>query len=44
MGRWGLLDGLLISFNIFPPDWLGSPGWARSKGEAMVKAKEAFHG
>ena len=29
MGRWGLLDGLLISFNIFPPDWLGSPGWAR---------------
>ncbi|MDH3663884.1 MAG: sugar ABC transporter permease [Alphaproteobacteria bacterium] len=29
MGRWGLIDGLLISFNIFPPDWLGSPGWAR---------------
>ena len=29
MGRWGLLDGILISFNIFPPDWLGSPGWAR---------------
>jgi multiple sugar transport system permease protein len=29
MGRWGLLDGMLISFNIFPPDWLGSPGWAR---------------
>jgi multiple sugar transport system permease protein len=29
MGRWGLLDGLLIGFNIFPPDWLGSPGWAR---------------
>jgi multiple sugar transport system permease protein len=29
MGRWGLLDGILIGFNIFPPDWLGSPGWAR---------------
>jgi ABC-type sugar transport system permease subunit len=29
MGRWGLLDGILISLNIFPPDWLGSPGWAR---------------
>ena len=29
MGRWGLLDGLLISLNVFPPDWLGSPGWAR---------------
>jgi ABC-type sugar transport system permease subunit len=29
MGRWGLIDGILISFNIFPPDWLGSPGWAR---------------
>jgi len=29
MGRWGLLDGILISFNIFPPDWLGSPNWAR---------------
>ena len=29
MGRWGLIDGFLISFNIFPPDWLGSPGWAR---------------
>lgn len=29
MSRWGLLDGLVISLNIFPPDWLGSPGWAR---------------
>lgn len=29
MGRWGLLDGILISMGIFPPDWLGSPGWAR---------------
>ena len=28
-GRWGLLDAIIISFNIFPPDWLGSPGWAR---------------
>ena len=27
--RWGLLDAIIISFNIFPPDWLGSPGWAR---------------
>ncbi len=29
MGRWGLIDGVLIGFGIFPPDWLGSPGWAR---------------
>ncbi len=29
MGRWGLIDGILIGFNIFPPDWLGSPNWAR---------------
>lgn len=29
MSRWGLLDGLIISLNIFPPDWLGSPNWAR---------------
>lgn len=28
-GRWGLLDSIIMSFNIFPPDWLGSPGWAR---------------
>ena len=27
--RWGLLDAVIISFNIFPPDWLGTPGWAR---------------
>lgn len=27
--RWGLLDAIIISFNVFPPDWLGSPGWAR---------------
>lgn len=29
MGRWGLLDATLIGFNIFPPDWLGDPNWAR---------------
>ncbi|WP_035485385.1 carbohydrate ABC transporter permease [Geminicoccus roseus] len=28
-GRWGLLDAIIMSFNIFPPDWLGTPGWAR---------------
>jgi multiple sugar transport system permease protein len=27
--RWGLLDAIIISFNIFPPDWLGTPFWAR---------------
>ncbi|HEY6431949.1 MAG TPA: sugar ABC transporter permease [Acetobacteraceae bacterium] len=30
MGRWGLLSGILISFGIFPPDFLGDPGWARA--------------
>lgn len=29
MGRWGLIDSILIGFDIFPPDWLGTPGWAR---------------
>lgn len=29
VGRWGLLDATLISFDIFPPDWLGDPFWAR---------------
>ena len=29
VGRWGLLDATLISFNIFPPDWLGDPWWAK---------------
>lgn len=29
MGRWGLLSSVLISLNIFPPDWLGDPSWAR---------------
>jgi multiple sugar transport system permease protein len=27
--RWGLIDATLISFDIFPPDWLGNPYWAR---------------
>jgi len=29
VGRWGLLDATLIGFNIFPPDWLGDPWWAK---------------
>ena len=29
VGRWGLLDATLVSFDIFPPDWLGDPFWAR---------------
>lgn len=29
VGRWGLLDATLISLNIFPPDWLGDPLWAK---------------
>jgi multiple sugar transport system permease protein len=29
VGRWGLLSSLLIGLGIFPPDWLGTPGWAR---------------
>ena len=29
IGRWGLLDAMLISLNIFPPDWLGDPVWAK---------------
>lgn len=29
VGRWGLLDATLIGFNIFPPDWLGDPMWAK---------------
>jgi multiple sugar transport system permease protein len=28
-GRWGLLDSVLASMGIFPPDWLGDPTWAR---------------
>lgn len=30
VGRWGLLDSTLISFDIFPPDWLGNPVWAKA--------------
>ncbi|MGX1791186.1 carbohydrate ABC transporter permease [Bosea sp. NPDC055332] len=26
--RWGLADAVIASFDIFPPDWLGSPIWA----------------
>ena len=29
VGRWGLLDATLISMNVFPPDWLGNPVWAK---------------
>jgi multiple sugar transport system permease protein len=29
VGRWGLLDATLIGFDIFPPDWLGDPYWAK---------------
>lgn len=29
MGRWGLIDSILIGLNIFPIDWLGSAAWAR---------------
>jgi multiple sugar transport system permease protein len=29
VSRWGLVSGLLISWGIFPPDFLGDPAWAR---------------
>ncbi len=29
IGRFGLIDSTLISMNIFPPDWLGDPIWAK---------------
>jgi len=29
LGRWGLLSSVLISLGVYPPDWLGTPGWAR---------------
>jgi multiple sugar transport system permease protein len=29
VGRFGLIDSTLISFDIFPPDWLGDPVWAK---------------
>ncbi|MFI4982169.1 MAG: carbohydrate ABC transporter permease [Nevskiales bacterium] len=28
VSRWGLLDATLIAYDIFPPNWLGSPIWA----------------
>jgi len=28
-GRFGLLDSTLISFDIYPPNWLGDPIWAK---------------
>lgn len=30
MGRWGVLDSIFISFDVFPPDWLGDPFWAKA--------------
>lgn len=27
-GRWGLIDGLLASMGVVPPNWLGDPAWA----------------
>ena len=29
IGRFGLLDATLISFYIYPPNWLGDPVWAK---------------
>jgi multiple sugar transport system permease protein len=29
IGRWGLLSSVLIGLGVLPPDWLGTPGWAR---------------
>lgn len=29
IGRFGLLDSTMISLDIFPPDWLGDPFWAK---------------
>jgi multiple sugar transport system permease protein len=29
IGRFGLLDSTLISMDIYPPDWLGDPVWAK---------------
>jgi len=29
VGRWGLISGILISWGVFPPDFLGDPYWAR---------------
>jgi multiple sugar transport system permease protein len=30
ISRWGLLSGILIGLGIYPPDFLGDPGWARA--------------
>jgi multiple sugar transport system permease protein len=38
MGRFGLIDSVLIGFDIFPPDWLGSAAWAR----VVVVAAESW--
>ena len=29
IGRFGLIDSTLLSFDLFPPDWLGDPIWAK---------------
>jgi multiple sugar transport system permease protein len=29
MGRWGLIDNVMLSLDFFTIDWLGSPIWAR---------------
>jgi multiple sugar transport system permease protein len=29
VGRFGLIDSTLLSFDLFPPDWLGDPVWAK---------------
>ncbi len=29
IGRFGLIDSTLISLDIFPPNWLGDPIWAK---------------
>jgi multiple sugar transport system permease protein len=29
IGRFGLIDSTLLSFDLFPPDWLGDPVWAK---------------
>jgi multiple sugar transport system permease protein len=29
IGRFGLIDSTLLSFDLYPPDWLGDPLWAK---------------
>ena len=29
IGRFGLIDSTLLSLDLFPPDWLGDPIWAK---------------